>query len=104
MKKLVNYTYIFGLLLLPIVLLILPTDFFDTGESVCLSVRLFELTCYGCGLSRAIQHLIHLDFEMAYAYNKLSVVVLPVLLLVWVGECKRIFVILKNKDKKKRCR
>lgn len=97
MKKVINYIYICGLLLLPIVLMILPADFFDTGQSVCLSVRFFDLTCYGCGLSRAIQHLIHLDFETAYAYNKLSVVVLPVLLLVWVGECKRMFVIVKKK-------
>ena len=77
-------------------LIVLPADFFDTGESVCLSVRFFDLTCYGCGLTRAIHHLIHLDFETAYTYNKLSVIVLPVLLIVGIGEFKRVFLILKK--------
>ena len=98
LKITINYIYLFGLVLLPIVLILLPAGFFDNGESVCLSVRFFKLTCYGCGITRAVQHLIHLDFEVAYTYNKLSVLVLPVLLFVWAGEIKRIvFIFKKNK-------
>jgi len=73
------------------VLLILPADFFDKGESICLSVFLFDIECYACGLTRAIQHLIHLDFSIGYEYNKLSIFVFPLLIVSYSGEIKRIF-------------
>ena len=60
-----------------IVLLFLPKDFFDSGQSICISVVLFDMECYGCGMTRAIQHLIHLDFEQAFYFNKLSLIVFP---------------------------
>ncbi|MDI1234066.1 MAG: DUF2752 domain-containing protein [bacterium] len=72
------------LILAPIVLLLLPADFFDHGRSICLSKVFFDMSCLGCGITRAIQHLLHLDFEIAFSYNKLSVVVLPILMAVWV--------------------
>lgn len=72
------------IILTPITFLILPADFFDHGESVCLSVLLFHRQCYACGMTRACQHLIHLDFEDAYVYNMLSFVVLPLLAVVWI--------------------
>lgn len=67
----------------PIVLLILPADFFDKGESVCLSKVLFDVECYACGLTRACMHLIHLEFEEAYAYHMLSFIIFPVLAVFW---------------------
>jgi len=97
LKRIINYFYIVGLILAPIVLIILPSDFFDSGKSVCLSVRFFELTCYGCGLTRAIQHLIHFDLENALVFNKLSVVVLPILIFVWAAETRRINRVLRKK-------
>jgi hypothetical protein len=38
-----------------------------------------------CGMTRAVQHLIHLDFETAYHFNKLSFVVFPLLIgmILW---------------------
>jgi hypothetical protein len=59
------------------VLLYLPADFFDYGESVCLSVVLFDQECYGCGMTRGVQHLLHLDLKEAWNYNKLAFIVLP---------------------------
>jgi hypothetical protein len=88
--------YVSGLVIAPLVLLLLPADFFDTGESVCLSVQLFGMPCYGCGMTRAIQHLIHFDFHDAYTYNKLSFVVVFVLLVVWVQEIRRVLRRLKQ--------
>lgn len=67
----------------PIVLLILPATFFDTGKSLCLSQLLFNTECYACGMSRACMHLIHFDFEEAYAYNMASFIVFPLLAIVW---------------------
>jgi hypothetical protein len=67
----------------PVVLLILPKDYFDKGESVCLSKVLFDIECYGCGMTRACMHLIHLDWEDAYYFNPLAFIVLPILACLW---------------------
>jgi len=77
---------VFLLLLLggPFLLIVMPIDFFDNGESICLSVFLFDLQCLGCGLTRAIMHLIHLDFQGAWEYNKLSFLIFPIATLFWI--------------------
>jgi hypothetical protein len=72
------------IVLTPVILLFLPANFFDNGRSVCLSQVLFGVECYGCGMTRAIMHLIHLDFENAFAYNMLSFIVLPLLIIIWI--------------------
>jgi Protein of unknown function (DUF2752) len=72
-----------GYVLLPLVLLLLPKDYFDQGQSLCLSKLLAGIECYGCGMTRAIMHLIHLDFSGAAAFNKLCFVVFPVLSGLW---------------------
>lgn len=72
------------IILLPIILLFLPANFFDKGESICLSKVLFGLECYACGMTRACMHLIHFDLEEAFAYNMTSFIVLPLLSIVWV--------------------
>jgi hypothetical protein len=69
---------------MPIVLWLLPASFFDHGQSLCLSVLLFDQECFGCGITRAIQHAIHFDFYTAWNYNKLVVIVAPILFFVWL--------------------
>lgn len=64
----------------------MPADLFDSGKSICLSVILFDLECYGCGMTRAIQHLIHLEFQEAYNYNWLSFLVLPLIIYLYINE------------------
>jgi hypothetical protein len=59
--------------------MILPMDYFDHGQSLCLSQLLLKKNCLGCGITRSIQHLIHLDFIIAYKLNKLVVIVFPIL-------------------------
>ncbi len=70
--------------IVPVVLLILPKDFFDHGPTLCISKLFMKQDCYACGLSRGIMHLIHLDFENAFAYNMLSFIVFPLLGFIWV--------------------
>ena len=96
MKKNLYTLYLVILILIPIVLLILPADFFDKGESICLSVSLFDSECYACGLTRAIQHLIHFDFSIAYEYNKLSIIVFPFLMLSYYNETRRVFNLVRS--------
>ena len=93
MKKNLYKLYLVILILIPIVILILPADFFDTGNSICFSIVFFDNECYACGLTRAIQHLIHLDFSIGYEYNKLSIIVLPVLILSYYKEIRRVLVL-----------
>jgi hypothetical protein len=78
-----------------IVLLFLPKDFFDSGQSMCLSVVLLDMECYGCGMTRAIQHLIHFDFQQALHYNKLSLIVFPLFVVLIIMEFIKV---LKEKE------
>lgn len=89
-KRLLLIGYFIGLVLLPIILVILPADFFDSGQSVCVSVLLFDQECPGCGMTRGVQHLLHLDFLTAYQFNKLSLIVMPLLIFLWLKEVFRI--------------
>ena len=68
----------------PIILLILPAGFFDNGESICVSKVFFNVECFACGLTRACMHLIHLEFEEAFAYHMWSFIALPVLAIFCV--------------------
>lgn len=74
-----------------IVLLFLPADYFDSGQSICVSVLLFDLQCYACGLTRAIQHLIHFEFREAYDLNRLVVVVFPLIVYLVLLESVNVY-------------
>ncbi len=91
MKKNILLIYIVLLILGPFILLILPADVFDKGKSFCPSVLLLDVQCLGCGITRAIQHLIHFDFAGAAAFNKLSFIVLPILVFIWGKEMLRVY-------------
>lgn len=77
------------LLLIPVVLLALPKTFFDSGQSICLSVVLLKTECFACGITRGVMHLIHLDFEEAFAYNMASFLVLPALVMLWLENVRQ---------------
>jgi hypothetical protein len=77
--------------MLPIVLVFLPASFFDTGQSLCLSKLILNQECPGCGITRAVQHGVHFDFEAAWNYNKLVIFVLPILFYFWVNQLFSVF-------------
>ena len=77
------------ILAIPIVLLILPSEFFDSGQSICLSVLLFKMECYACGMTRASMHLIHFEFVDAYFFNPLAFIVVPLLTLLFIFRLNR---------------
>ena len=85
-KRTIKILKLSAQVLIPLVLLALPADFFDSGESLCLSKVLAGIECYGCGMTRAIMHLIHLEFEAAYQFNKLSFMVFPVISFLWAQD------------------
>ncbi len=86
------------LIAIPVVLWILPAGFFDHGTSVSVFAWFgVEEYIYSTGMTRGVMHLMHFDFQTALNYNKLSVVVLPLLFLLWLKLLLRQFgiVILK---------
>jgi uncharacterized integral membrane protein len=96
-RPLFKKTYFIGLVALPIVLVLLPVDFFDEGQTLCISVFLLDLECYACGMTRAIHHLIHLEFNEAFEFNRLSFIVLPLLIYVWLTEIIKLFKFSRSK-------
>jgi hypothetical protein len=83
-RKFVFYIRIWITIITPFVLLILPSDFFDKGDSICLSKMLAGVECYACGLTKATMHFIHFQFTDAWNYNKLSFIVVPLLFPLWL--------------------
>lgn len=72
------------MVVVPLTLLALPADFFDSGQSLCLSRLVLDMECFACGMTRSIMHLIHLEFKTAYSFNPLGFIVLPLLCIVWI--------------------
>ncbi|MAT53897.1 MAG: hypothetical protein CMN32_05405 [Saprospirales bacterium] len=72
-----------ALLAVPVVLWLLPRTFFDSGVAICPSKVFFDIECLGCGMTRAVMHLHHLDIDEAVYYNAGVLVVYPALVILW---------------------
>lgn len=97
-KQKIGYALLFLLVSFGLYLMYLPADYFDTGEAMCLSVRFFDVECYGCGMTRAVMHLIHFEFTTAWDFNKLSFIVFPLMVCMLLWEIWQRF--LKQDSKK----
>lgn len=95
-KTILRIIILAALLATPIVLLLLPANYFDTGETLCLSKRLLDLECLGCGLTRGTQHLIHFEFGAAWEYNKLTFFIFPLLVYLWINFSYKYFIKIKS--------
>lgn len=73
-------------LAIPAVLYAIPPERVMHGHTVCLFRNLFGTECWGCGMTRALFSLLHLDFTAAWNYNRLVVLVAPLLLYLYVKE------------------
>ncbi len=62
-----------------LLLAVLPTELITRGPSLCLFKHVFGVACLGCGMTRAMSSLLHAEAGAALAYNKLVVVVFPLL-------------------------
>jgi hypothetical protein len=84
-QKILQWAWLSLLILTPIVLWILPSDFFDGNEVIlCPSRLFFDVECLGCGMTRAVMHMHHFEFEDAIFFNYGSVAVYPALGVIWV--------------------
>ncbi|TAL40628.1 MAG: DUF2752 domain-containing protein [Methylovulum sp.] len=80
-----------GILLIPVVLYFMPLDWLINQHSICLFKNITGNECYGCGMTRALLSAIHFQFENAFHYNKLFLIVLPLLIYIWAKTLKKIF-------------
>ena len=67
------------LLALPVLLIIVPTSWVESLPSVCLFKAVFGVECLGCGITRALSHLFHGNFDTALQYNPRVIVAFPLL-------------------------
>jgi len=84
-QKYLQILWLIALLAVPIVLWILPSTFFDnTGIEICPSKAIFDIECFGCGITRGVMHLHHFEFSDALYFNALSFIVYPFLICLWL--------------------
>jgi len=74
------------LVLLPVFFVLVPTSWFENRPSLCLVRAISGVRCPGCGMTRAISCVFHGQFRKAWEYNRLVVVVFPLLGYVWLKE------------------
>ncbi|HEU5367861.1 MAG TPA: DUF2752 domain-containing protein [Ktedonobacterales bacterium] len=72
------------LLALPLLLILVPTAWLERRRSLCVIKNLTGRNCPGCGMTRAISSASHGEFRQAWRYNKLVVIVLPILGYEWL--------------------
>src|SRR5437660_1419706 len=85
-------------ILLPLGFICVPTAWLEVRPSMCLIRRVSGRSCPGCGMTRAISCVFHANFARALLYNKLVVLVFPLLCYAWFQalrtECKRLIFLL----------
>ncbi len=82
---------------MPLYLLYLPADALDDGPTICLSKMLLKIECPGCGMTRAAIHALHFDFIAAWHFNKMFVIILPILGFYYCKELLRNYLVIKEK-------
>ena len=70
--------------ILPLLLLTVPTSCLEKYPSICLFKNIAGFDCIGCGMTRAISSMLHGEAQKAYRYNKLVVIVFPLLAYSWM--------------------
>jgi hypothetical protein len=78
-----NRVKVAGILLIPFILYFVPVDWLDQQHSICLYKNITGNECYGCGMTRAILSSLHFKFLNAFYFNKLFIIVLPLLIYLW---------------------
>lgn len=70
--------------MVPMVLFLLPLHWLEGFGTVCLIKNITGYECPGCGMSHAVISVIHGNFSDAFNYNKLVIVIFPLLSYIWL--------------------
>ena len=84
------------LFLLPLLLSFISLNNLEGKRSLCLFKNLFGFECYGCGITKAVIACIQFDFIRAFEYNKLIVIVMPLIIYLWIKEILKCIKVLKS--------
>jgi len=85
--------------LLPFLLYMVSLDNLEGKHSICLIKNLFGVECYGCGITKAVIASVQLDFVRAFNYNKLIIIVMPLIVYLSVKEILKSIKILRMNRK-----
>jgi hypothetical protein len=72
------------LVIIPLILSQITLGHLAKAPSLCIYKNLTRKDCWGCGTSRALVSIMHLNFPAAYAYNKRIVIIFPLLVYLWL--------------------
>ncbi|MBK9147727.1 MAG: DUF2752 domain-containing protein [Flavobacteriales bacterium] len=64
-------------------------DLVGSGPTLCLYKRVTGADCPGCGMTRSVFSLFHLEFEDAYRFNRGILALAPLLAWLWARELIR---------------
>jgi len=81
------------LVIAPLLLILIPTTFYENGHSICLFKKLFNSNCLGCGMTRALSCIFHFQIQKSYEFNKLIIIIFPLLSWIYI---KHIFYFFKK--------
>jgi hypothetical protein len=87
-NKTKNITLLSTYLILPVVLYFIPLEWLNKQHTICLIKNIFGVNCFGCGITRAIISGVQFKFSNAIEYNKIVVIVLPLLIYKWFKDIK----------------
>ena len=77
----------FLFLVILLILLIFAYDYIAFNYNIgipCLINKCFGVYCPGCGMTRAVDALLKLNFKEAFRYNTFSIILLPILFVMSV--------------------
>lgn len=90
-RKIIQKTKLIFVILSPVLAYVVASLLIKYNDSpICIWKNVFNVECWGCGLTRAFQAFCNLNFEKAWEYNNKIFIVLPVLFCVWAAEINRI--------------
>lgn len=70
--------YIIGIL----TIYLIPIEYIE-GRSLCIWYNLFEIKCFGCGMTRAFFNLSRLNITKAINYNIMIIlIILPIFIII----------------------
>ena len=72
----------------------IPKQHIFHGPVLCIFKRFFKVECPGCGMVRAFYSVVHFDFPTAWQYNRMVVIVFPLLsalVMLWIWKKIKLF-------------
>ena len=73
-----------AIVIAPLALFFMPFEWLEGEHTLCLFTNVFGVECWGCGITRAVVSALQLRWAEAWEFNRLVVVVFPLLIYVWI--------------------